>query len=150
MHFEFTHVERTRKLKLLLVNPTVVDAKWSIVHRPAEKREKEALDTTCIVDHMLANTHIPIGANEVTDDPSVFTFSSRKGDLPGPSMGFDSAALEPAVPRILKGAIPTTIVVSFHPSRNTLYRSRFSFKVQNGIPFDVVISGHGSYEEFHR
>jgi hypothetical protein len=65
-------------------------------------------------------------------------------------MGFDSAALEPAVPRILTGSIPVGINVTFHPSKNTLYRSRFAFKVENGIPFDVVISGHGSFEEFHR
>lgn len=150
MHFEFTHVESMRKAKLLLVNPTEVDAKWSIVHQPAKKAEEAALDTTRVVDSMHSRTQIPIRADKVTDDPSVFKFSVRKGTLSGPSMGFDTAALEPAVPRILTGSIPANIQVSFHPSRNTLYRSRFAFKVEEGIPFDVVISGHGSFEEFHR
>jgi hypothetical protein len=76
MHFEFTHIESTRKSKLLLVNPTEVDAQWSIVHQPARKGETSALDTTRVVDGMQQRTNIPIRDSKVTDDPSVFKFGA--------------------------------------------------------------------------
>ena len=35
------------------------------------------------------------------------------------------------------------------PKKNVLYKSKFRFTVENGLPCDVILKGKGSYEEEH-
>jgi hypothetical protein len=43
--------------------------------------------------------------------------------------------------------LPKKIMVHFKPKENILYKSMFRFTVVNGMNYDVVIKGKGSYEE---
>jgi hypothetical protein len=42
---------------------------------------------------------------------------------------------------------PLPIEVSFHPTQNVRYSSRFRFVCEYGNSFDVLLEGEGTYEE---
>ena len=42
---------------------------------------------------------------------------------------------------------PRPVVVTFRPKGDRAYQSRFRFTVSNGEPFDVILSGKGTYAE---
>ena len=48
-----------------------------------------------------------------------------------------------------KQFLPQAIQVNFRPKKNVLYKSKFRFLVENGLPCDVILKGKGSYEEEH-
>lgn len=43
--------------------------------------------------------------------------------------------------------VPEKIFIKFKPKANVLYKSKFRFICENGIACDVILKGHGSYEE---
>jgi hypothetical protein len=43
--------------------------------------------------------------------------------------------------------VPRKIMVNFKPKKNILYKSMFRFVVENGMNYDVIFKGKGSYEE---
>lgn len=45
--------------------------------------------------------------------------------------------------------LPTTIYIKFKPKQAALYKSKFRFMTETGIPCDVILKGRGSYEENH-
>ena len=45
--------------------------------------------------------------------------------------------------------LPQTIYIKFKPKANVLYKSKFRFVTEAGIPCDVILKGRGSYEENH-
>ena len=42
---------------------------------------------------------------------------------------------------------PAKIFIKFKPKKNVLYKSKFRFLCETGIPCDVILKGRGSYEE---
>jgi hypothetical protein len=48
-----------------------------------------------------------------------------------------------------KKYLPQTIHIKFKPKANVLYKSKFRFVTETGIPCDVILKGRGSYEENH-
>jgi len=55
----------------------------------------------------------------------------------------------PSVPKNSAEAeyLPLKIMVHFKPKANILYKSLFRFTVENGMSYDVIFKGKGSYEE---
>lgn len=43
--------------------------------------------------------------------------------------------------------LPQKIFVKFKPKHNVLYKSKFRFICETGIPCDIILKGWGSYEE---
>ena len=48
-----------------------------------------------------------------------------------------------------KKYLPQTIHIKFKPKQNVLYKSKFRFTCETGMPCDVILKGRGSYEENH-
>jgi hypothetical protein len=42
---------------------------------------------------------------------------------------------------------PLQVVVMFKPEANVLYKSKFRLSVTEGLTFDIIVKGKGSYEE---
>lgn len=91
---------------------------------------------------------------EKMDDPDVFEFSIASGALKGksePLRKVPEGLVVPPVPKdeFEKQYLPCSIQVNFKPKKNVLYKSKFRFIVENGLPCDVILKGKGSYEEDH-
>lgn len=91
---------------------------------------------------------------EKTDDPEVFEFSVTSGTLKGktlPLRKVPEGLLVPPVPKDdeERKYLPQTIYIKFKPKANVLYKSKFRFLTETGIPCDVILKGSGSYEENH-
>ena len=159
MWFGNVHVERTSSDTLHVANPTRVDAEWKLQHMPVPPPKKRVqIDATALglakegESFSLAALGLkppPESPREVpVDDPEVFSFSTTRGVLPGPTAPLGVAEALPL--RSSGGKTPLLpIHVTFKPKLDKLYRSRFRLYVRKGEGFDVVISGHGSYHEEH-
>ena len=91
---------------------------------------------------------------EKTDDPEVFEFNITSGILKGKSLPLrkvPEGLLVPPVPKTDEEIkyLPQKIFIKFNPKKNVLYKSKFRFLTENGIPCDVILKGRGSYEENH-
>jgi hypothetical protein len=42
---------------------------------------------------------------------------------------------------------PLQVTVMFKPEANVLYKSKFRVTVGEGVSFDIIVKGRGSYEE---
>lgn len=42
---------------------------------------------------------------------------------------------------------PHQVTIMFKPETNVLYKSKFRLTVTEGLTFDIVVKGRGSYEE---
>jgi len=91
---------------------------------------------------------------EKVDDPDVFEFSIAQGSLKGKSEPLRKVPEGLIVPPVAKDEfekqyLPCSIQVNFRPKKNVLYKSKFRFTTENGLPCDVILKGKGSYEEEH-
>lgn len=119
------HVETSARTVLYMANPTVVPAHWRVIHVP--KTEGDAID-----------------------DPTCWSFDIEQGTLAGPTLPLSSAqAFMPQGFDSNGKRVPVSIHVCFSPSIQGFHESKFRFSVQNGLDFDVVLRGAGSYEEQH-
>ena len=172
-HFGVIHTEVHKDVVMFVINPTVVEAKWKIVHIPATlpKRPRMILDP----HHELNQEHL--------DFPEVFTFSETEGVQSGPTLPLTStAACMPddknrltSLPVFEKNPMsltwksgqqrdltwddklratnfvnprqPRAVTVTFKPKENKRYRSRFRLEVEDGMGFDVVFTGRGTFDE---
>jgi hypothetical protein len=139
------NVEKNRTIHLYLSNETDVTAKWSLNYVKFPKKSTIGHNTTSPweVENM-----------EKTDDPEVFEFNITNGILKGKSLPLrkvPEGLLVPPVPKDEeeKKYLPQKIYVKFNPKKNVLYKSKFRFLTENGIPCDVILKGRGSYEENH-
>lgn len=123
--FGRVHVETRVIHKFHLCNSTVVPAKWKVVHVAAPETESEEID-----------------------DESCWSFESESGVVPGPTLPPESAnAVMPQGFDADGKRRPVPIFLAFHPKQSAPYKSRFRILVERGISFDLVVKGHGSFEE---
>ena len=170
-------VEDTAALAVMVSNPTVVAARWTLTHVPSVGGAKHKHD-------------LPHSWDSAVDDPTVFALLQDRGVQMGPSLPLKLAAacmphdqnrLETAtigqtvtalqweggtlVPSADTDANLTTLTgflkekndsnwreprpveVLFKPKKDVKYLSRFRFNVANGEGFDIVLSGQGSLAE---
>ncbi|KAG2521376.1 hypothetical protein JM16_005890 [Phytophthora kernoviae] len=140
----------SRLIVLRIVNPTVVPARFAVQHVPRPKPVSRAQQQEMNQHHAHS-----------LDEPNVFTFSTRSGELRGPTTTLKSAG----------GWLPTTdstkdllgenattthplvhapleLRVEFHPRESGQhYKSRFRFAVEHGRDFEVVLEGVGHLDE---
>lgn len=159
--FGHVHVEGYARATMHVANPTPVDAEWRLGHLPVPPpKPRVQIDATALglasgdgsfSLAALGLTPPPESPKETpVDDPSVFEFNVRDGVLPGPTPPLDVAKaqeLRVSIPGGRGKLLPIRVV--FRPKKNALYRSRFRLYVRKGEGFDVVLTGHGSYEEFN-
>ncbi len=144
--FGTLNVERAAVLELAVGNPTGVDADWSLAHVPAAPPRPRITVADVPGAGGVRDALAPPPREPVIDDPSVFEFGARAGSLPGPTKPLSAAAAGDL--RADGGTAPLLLLrVEFKPRANALYRSRFRFHVRCGEGFDVVLSGHGSFDE---
>ena len=133
-NFGRIHVEKTVASIMYMANPTIVDAKWKIIHVPS----------------LLAIASNGSSSKDVVnmDDPEVFQFNVKEGIMRGPTLQLHAAGVHaPQGGLINKSKNLEELCVVFHPKLKGKYKSRFRFSVVGGEGFDVVLSGEGSYEE---
>ena len=172
--FGFLNVEETKEIMLYLTNPTLIPAKWKLVHIPTPAPKRPAFPAPW---HDLGKP-VPI------DDPSVFQFSEYKNIQDGPSAPLASSGAtlpvdinrltEPTwsqsinkltwqdkedkavldIPSMFREKnkdnttrIERPIQCFFKPKTEGLYRCRFRLEVEDGEGFDFVVSGFGTWEE---
>lgn len=145
LDFGQVNVERDRTIHVYLSNVTEVTARWQLHYVKFPKKSTFGHNTT---------TPWEVENQEKTDDPEVFEFSSTTGTLKGPSLPLrkvPEGLLVPPVPKDEEERkfLPQTIHIKFKPKANVLYKSKFRFTTDTGIPCDVILKGRGSYEEDH-
>lgn len=133
--FATTHVEERSVAVVHLANPTAVEARWKMEHIPFAGVRTFAYEE----ERAEAEAH--------TDDPSVFAFSTSSGALPGPTLTAEDAGGAAPAGTARQDAPPLPVRVTFRPHKNLRYRSRFRVVVHCGAPFDVVLTGEGTYQE---
>jgi hypothetical protein len=114
------HVACPQAVELQVSNPSEADAHWSISHLPAH-----------VPQGMTARRASELAA-EYIDEPDVFVFSAREGDL-GPKLG----VIPPLHPLGVRFVAPK-------PGR---YRSTFVLKVKAGMAVMLELSGESTLEE---
>lgn len=165
LNFGTVNVERARTIHVYLSNVTDVTAKWQLNYVKFPKKRTIGHNTTTAWE----KENI-----EKTDDPEVFEFSETQGELKGRSFilrkvpeggntyRVDNPSYNPDDPDNLNKTmimkpepkdeeeqkyVPSKIFIKFKPKANVLYKSKFRFICENGISCDVILKGHGSYEE---
>lgn len=145
LDFGKVNVEKSRTIHVYLSNITDVTAKWSLNYVKFPKKSTIGHNTT---------TPWEVENMEKTDDAEVFEFSVTSGYLKGKSLPLrkvPEGLLVPPVPRDEEERkyLPAKIHIKFKPKANTLYKSKFRFTTETGIPCDIILKGRGSYEENH-
>ena len=119
------HVEKYSEKTLHLANPTELPAQWRIEHDPANDDLSDAF----------------------VDDADCWQFERLEGVVP-PTLPLTSAAACPPQGLDQNGRRkPVPVKVRFLPRKNAKYRSRFTFRVEHGESFTVLLYGRGTYEE---
>lgn len=143
--FGHVHLSKTRSVVLRVANPTAVPAAFTVQHMPApvplSKAQKQ--------EFKLHHAHF-------VDEPGVFTFSTMKGVVTGPTTSLQSFggvslpstnSTKDLGPNHLVFN-PVEIVVVFQaPATRKRFKSRFRFAVAHGLDFEVVLEGEGHLNE---
>lgn len=143
LDFGRVNVEKSRTIHVYLSNETDVTARWQLNYVKFPKKQTIGHNTT---------TPWEVENMEKTDDPEVFEFSVTGGTLKGKSLPLrkvPEGLLVPPVPKDEEEQkyLPQKIFVKFKPKNNVLYKSKFRFICETGIPCDIILKGWGSYEE---
>eukprot|EP00351_Strombidinopsis_sp_SopsisLIS2011_P003897 CAMPEP_0116874008 /NCGR_PEP_ID=MMETSP0463-20121206/5385_1 /TAXON_ID=181622 /ORGANISM="Strombidinopsis sp, Strain SopsisLIS2011" /LENGTH=194 /DNA_ID=CAMNT_0004517053 /DNA_START=3442 /DNA_END=4026 /DNA_ORIENTATION=- len=143
INFGTCNVDKARTIKIYLSNITEVTAKWQLNYISFPNKATIGHNTT---------TPWELENMQKTDDPDVFEFDTTDGSLRGKSLPLRKMPEGLSIPPVPKDdqerqLLPQTILVNFRPKKNILYKSKFRFTVSNGISCDVILKGHGSYEE---
>ncbi|CAM9402124.1 unnamed protein product [Chrysoparadoxa australica] len=173
MHnFGITHVERTATATLYLTNPTEVDARWSIhfVPTPPPKRPLPLDsvdgrvppppfqdDPSVFTFSQEEGTQrgpslaLPCSGACLPRDQNRIPEGTWKQDVTELTWGREDAlTMERSLRRqniSEKWRTPLPIVVTFQPHKNLRYKCRFRVEVERGEAFELVLEGHGTYEE---
>lgn len=143
--FGHVHLSKKRSVVLRVANPTVVPAVFTIQHVPApvplSKAQKQ--------EFKLHHAHF-------VDEPSVFTFSTMKGVVTGPTTSLRSSggvslpstdSTKDLGPNHLVFEPEEIVVVFQAPSTKKRFKSRFRFAVAHGLDFEIVLEGEGHLNE---
>jgi len=134
--FDFgpVHVKDSKTIRIVVSNPTKVDARWRIEYQAdrATPLEEGALSARDFV------------ANDV------FAFSESSGVLAGPTVPHDSGIVHSRLPKgtskYLTG-LPLMLTVTFNPALNGKYAAFFRFAVQGGKATEIFLTGQGTFDE---
>jgi hypothetical protein len=145
LDFGKVNVERSRTIHVYLSNETEATAKWQLIYVQFPKKSTIGHNTT---------TPWEVENMEKTDDPEVFEFNVTSGSLKGKSLPLRKVPEGLLVPPVRRDAeenkyVAQTIDIKFRPKKNVLYKSKFRFVTEAGLPCDVILKGRGSYEENH-
>ena len=156
-------VEST-SLTVFLSNPSDITAEWSIVHVPMTKSSEDVIDAPDVfawahqsgqqrgptLPVTAAAGRLPKDVNRSEDAlfPQSITALSWKPNSDGETLTTLEDALRSQAQRNPRQ--PTPLAVTFTPTSNVRYASRFRFLVKHGVHFDVLVSGQGSYDEIGR
>lgn len=165
--FGWVHCEGKCEFVLWVSNPTEVEATWRLVHvpvpppkvsviasanDPVKKRPDDNPDAFSFSEYngrqsgpslplASSGAALPLDFNRRPN--AVFTQTitdvAWRGDT---TLARNLARKNDDNPRM-----PRPVVVTFRPPKNVAYQSRFRFEVEHGEGFDLVLSGHGTYEE---
>jgi len=143
LDFSTCNVDMKRTITIFLSNITVVTANWMLNYVKFPKKATISKYTTTAWEEENL---------EKLDDPDVFEFSLAQGSLKGKTEPLRKVPEGLVVPPVKKDEferqyLPCAIQVNFRPKKNVLYKSKFRFTVENGLPCDVILKGRGSYEE---
>eukprot|EP00294_Goniomonas_avonlea_P007722 CAMPEP_0114542258 /NCGR_PEP_ID=MMETSP0114-20121206/1745_1 /TAXON_ID=31324 /ORGANISM="Goniomonas sp, Strain m" /LENGTH=1773 /DNA_ID=CAMNT_0001726555 /DNA_START=29 /DNA_END=5350 /DNA_ORIENTATION=+ len=128
--FGINHVDIVKTLTLVLTNPTYADAQWSVEHQPKIYQASGFMQSIVVADNVTTKRDM------AEDDPTVFKFVPDCGIIPG-------RGRRPNIPATV------TVQVQFHATKNIQYSSKFRFKAISGRGCEILLTGHGSYEEQH-
>ena len=172
-HYGTVHVEEDSSAIIYVCNPTLVTANYRIVHIPAvpPKRARMILDAGAELNQRHTDDPsafefseyegtqpgptlplpssgycLPDDKNRKKKDP-VFTKTSmsltwRTGAEADLDFGEKLRSVNASNPRN-----PRAITVRFKPGKDKRYKCRFRFEVEEGLGFDVVLTGRGTYKE---
>ena len=172
-HYGTVHVESDSSAIIYVCNPTLVTANYKIVHVPAvpPKRARMILDAGAELNQLHADEPsafefseyegsqpgptlpLPSSGYCLPDDKNrnrsnpVFTKTAmsltwRTGESADLDIGEKLRSVNVKNPRN-----PRAITVRFNPKLDKRYKSRYRFVVEEGLGFDVVLTGRGTYKE---
>ncbi|GMH97171.1 hypothetical protein TrVE_jg7849 [Triparma verrucosa] len=171
-HYGTVHVEEEQDIIVYVCNPTLVTANYKITHIPEikPKRKRMILDP----DNELNKAHTDDPSVFIFSE---YEGSQAGPTLPLPSSGYclpDDKNRKKHAPVFEKTSMsltwrgeesdlefgeklrkvntinprnPRAITVKFKPGLDKRYRSRFRFEVEEGLGFDVLLTGRGTYIE---
>ena len=116
-----------------IINHSACAAKFSIVHKPADRPVSRSSETTTRLQAMQRTLGIHSLAPQVVDDPTRFVLSPMSGIAPAAS----------------KGGAPsrTPISIRFHELGTTHFECSYTISVEDGIGCDLTIRGESKQPE---
>jgi len=175
--FRTVRTDDAADLTMFLSNPTEVDIDWQLRHVPRADRVSDGIDGDNAPDdsvddpsvfdfseitaHMVgpslplksAAACIPKDFNRAEDSLFEQTVTAltwrpdKKSSGPGATEAVTSLDAALKNEARANARMPFPITVTFKPTKNLKYCSRFRFDVHKGEGFDIVLQGVGSYEE---
>ena len=164
-HFGVINTEACHTVIIYLCNPSEVDARWSVKHIP-KVPIKKVFGKEAFEDQIDDSDVFVFNETEGIQRGPTLPLPSAASCLPEDYNRLDNAVWSQPTTKLtwkdesrvllsdeLKNRNdqnfrqPRPILVTFKPKKNFKYRSRFRFEVENGIGFDVMLSGKGTYEE---
>jgi hypothetical protein len=156
LRFPFTHVDDRVSFTLPLINPSHVDANWTLVH---VREDRPAFISSMAPQNLRSLSNPEFHPHrERLDDPQAFTFSELEGCVPAlslpasatPGIGYQLNATSGAQPAWDQKREPQQLRVFFKPKVEGEYHCRFRFQVSCGESIDIELYGIGTYDEQHR
>ncbi|KAJ1449517.1 hypothetical protein M885DRAFT_535276 [Pelagophyceae sp. CCMP2097] len=146
------------RLTVFLSNPTAVEAAWRVVHVPADAPEAGVVDDASAFEWTdragaLPGPSLPLSSAAACLPKDFNRLPTALFGQTVTALTWKGADATLTLDDALRGAnaaqtrAPFPLAVSFRPKLNRRYTSRFRFLVQAGEPFDVILSGHGTFEE---
>lgn len=146
--FGTVHVKNSKKLSVYLINPSKVDAKWTIsylkYHQSIKYKFEETLWTKQDYEDQI-----------IVDEKKCFKISADSGTVTNLSIPVHYIPGTLALPShddsYSENHKPFQLSFLFKPESNSLYKSKFRLAVAEGQSFDLIVKGKGTFgEEFEK
>jgi len=126
-----------------LINPSKVDGKWSISYIKYHQSIKYKFEQSLW-------TNLDYEDQNIQDDKKCWRLSVDGGVVKNRSIPVhympNTLALPGQDDQYAESHKPVQIQIMFKPEANVLYKSKFRLTVVDGLTFDIVLKGRGTYE----
>lgn len=142
--FGTVHFKNSKKLSFHLANPSKVDARFYIAYVKYQQSIKYKFEQTLW-------TALDYEDQTIVDEKKCWRLSVDSGVVRSRTLPVHYMPSTLALPShddtFAETHQPLQVTVMFKPEANLLYKSKFRVTVAEGISFDIIVKGRGSYEE---
>lgn len=142
--FGTIHVKNEKKLSIYLINCSKSDAKFSIEYVKYMESKKINFEQSLWTKEDFED-------QKITDQKDIFFLNRAAGTILSNSAPVHyipgTLALPSQEDSFTQKHKPVKIDFLFKPKTNLLYKSKFRIIVEDGLSYDIIVRGRGSFEE---